>query len=179
MISALLRYEKNVNLDRRFKFTLDFINESEGNPKKLLDFGTPNDLSAFIRNNGFDVDQTGETDLDEHPEVAAAEAYDAITAFEILEHLLDPYSLMKSVKAKRAFISIPMPLWFAPAYKGNHEWDWHFHEFEDWQLDWMLQKAGWKVIRRKKWRNLGFRPGIRPILRWFTDRYYLVEAVRE
>ena len=29
-------------------------------------------------------------------------------------------------------------------------WDRHYHEFEDWQLDWLLEKAGYKIIDRVK-----------------------------
>jgi hypothetical protein len=28
--------------------------------------------------------------------------------------------------------------------------DRHYHEFEDWQLDWLLGKTGWKIIFEKK-----------------------------
>jgi ribosomal protein S6 len=31
-------------------------------------------------------------------------------------------------------------------------WDRHYHEFEDWQLDW-LEKTGWKIIDSQKWTN--------------------------
>jgi hypothetical protein len=27
-------------------------------------------------------------------------------------------------------------------------WDRHYHEFEDWQLDWLL-KTGWKIMDLK------------------------------
>jgi hypothetical protein len=30
-------------------------------------------------------------------------------------------------------------------------WDRHYHEFEDWQLDWLLEKTGWKIIDSQKW----------------------------
>jgi hypothetical protein len=32
-------------------------------------------------------------------------------------------------------------------------WDRHYHEFEDWQLDWLLEKTGWKIIDSQKWTN--------------------------
>ena len=177
-MKAILKFEKSQNLKRRYYITLDFLRSSGGKPKKILDLGTPNNLSDFLNSKGFEVSNTQGEDLDENPQVAAGEEYDAVTAFEIFEHLLNPYAVLKNIKSKRIFISIPLRLWFAKAYRGPHSWDWHYHEFEDWQLDWLLEKTGWKVIRRKKWKSPGYRPGFRPLLRWLYNRYYLIEAVK-
>ncbi|MDA0713835.1 MAG: methyltransferase, partial [Bacteroidetes bacterium] len=58
-------------------------------------------------------------------------------------------------------------------------WDRHYHEFEDWQFDWLLEKAGWDIVRSEKWNGLSkFKLGVRPILRKIYPRYYIVEAVR-
>ncbi|MCW8980959.1 MAG: methyltransferase, partial [Altibacter sp.] len=51
-------------------------------------------------------------------------------------------------------------------------------EFEDWQFDWLLEKAGWTIKKREKFTNPVKKIGIRPILRRFTPRYYLVYAER-
>jgi hypothetical protein len=58
----------------------------------------------------------------------------------------------------------------------SDERDQHYHEFEDWQFDWLLKKSGWKIIRKEKWRNPSIMPGFRPILRSFYKRYYAIEA---
>ena len=75
--------------------------------------------------------------------------------------------------------SVTLKLWFANAYrcKTDH-WDRHYHEFEDWQFDWLLEKAGWKICSRKKWTNPTKKIGFRPLLRWFTPRYYIIYAER-
>jgi hypothetical protein len=40
-----------------------------------------------------------------------------------------------------------------PAYRSKTDmWDRHYHEFEDWQLDWLLE-TGWKIIDSQKWTN--------------------------
>ena len=52
-------------------------------------------------------------------------------------------------------------------------------EFEDWQFDWLLEKAGWKIVRREKWTSPTGLLGVRPLLRRFTPRYYIVEAKRQ
>ena len=54
--------------------------------------------------------------------------------------------------------------------------DRHYHEFEDWQFDWLLEKAGWNIKKRQKWTSPISKIGIRPILRKFTPRYYAVYA---
>ena len=59
------------------------------------------------------------------------------------------------------------------------ERDRHFHEFEEWQSDWLLEKAGWKIIKKDKWTNPSLKIGLRPILRNFHNRYYAVYAERD
>ena len=58
-------------------------------------------------------------------------------------------------------------------------WDRHFHEFEDWQFDWLLEKAGWKIKDSMKWKAVTKQIGIRPLLRRITPRYYMVYAERK
>ena len=58
-------------------------------------------------------------------------------------------------------------------------WDRHYHEFEDWQFDWLLEKAGWEIKKRHKWTNPVKKIGLRPLLRLFTPRYYIVYAERK
>ena len=34
------------------------------------------------------------------------------------------------------------------AYKSKTDpLDRHYHEFEPWQFDWLLEKSGWKIIK--------------------------------
>ena len=54
-----------------------------------------------------------------------------------------------------------------------------YHEFEDWQFDWLLEKSGWEIVSRKKWTNPVKKIGFRPILRLFFPRYYMVYAVKK
>jgi hypothetical protein len=42
-----------------------------------------------------------------------------VTAFEIFEHLLNPYTILSEIKSDKIFISIPMRLWFSPATEVN------------------------------------------------------------
>lgn len=172
--------EPDARLERRFRLTLAWVRAVLPPPARLLDLGPPNTLGERFREVGYEVSFTGAVDLDEKPEVAA-EAADAVTAFEVLEHVLNPLGVLQAVTAPRLFASVPLSLWFAPAYRHPTDpWDRHFHEFEDWQFDWLLDKAGWRITRRTKWTNPtpGFPLGVRPWLRRVTPRWYVVEAER-
>lgn len=165
---------------RRYQKTIDFISKSVSPPSRILDIGTPNTLSEKFKQLGYEIINTKGEDLDETPEVIGNYEAEVATAFEIFEHLLNPLGVLKAIKAKRLIASIPLSLWFAKAYRNkSNEWDQHFHEFEDWQFDWLLEKAGWKIVRREKWTSPTKINGIRPILRLFTPRYYIVEARRK
>jgi hypothetical protein len=132
-----------------------------------------------MKEEGFSVTNTSGEDLDKNQLVFSSENQDVVTAFEIFEHLLNPYTILSEIKSDKLFISIPLRLWFSPAYRSKTDmWDRHYHEFEDWQLDWLLEKTGWKIIDSQKWTNPVNKFGIRPLLRYFTNRYYIVYAER-
>ncbi|HWR94967.1 MAG TPA: methyltransferase domain-containing protein [Flavobacterium sp.] len=169
-------YEKTFP-NKRFKLTLDFIKKHISTSETILDLGVENPFSKIMKSNGFNVTNTTGEDLDENQDAVKNATQDIVTAFEIFEHLLNPYTILKEIKSDKLFISIPLRLWFSPAYRSKTDmWDRHYHEFEDWQLDWLLEKTGWKIIDRQKWTNPVKKIGIRPLLRQFTNRYYIVYA---
>jgi hypothetical protein len=162
---------------KRFNHTVSFVRKHIPTGETILDLGIANPLSEILKKEGFKVSNTSGEDLDENQEALKNSDAAVITAFEIFEHLLNPYTILKSVKADKIFISVPMRLWFSPAYRSKTDmWDRHYHEFEDWQLDWLMEKTGWKIIDSQKWTNPVKRFGIRPILRSFTNRYYIIYA---
>jgi hypothetical protein len=59
---------------------------------------------------------------------------------------------LTEIKSDKIFISIPLrcgsPL---PIEVNRHNGT--GIKFEDWQLDWLLEKTGWKIIDRSKWTN--------------------------
>ena len=169
-------YEKTFP-NKRFKHTLEFLQKHITPSETILDFGVENPFSKIMKAEGFSVKNTSGEDLDNDQKALQTEDYSVFTAFEIFEHLLNPYTVLQNVKADKLFISIPMRLWFSPAYRSKTDmWDRHYHEFEDWQLDWLLEKTGWKIIDRQKCTNPVKKFGIRPLLRYFTNRYYIVYA---
>lgn len=166
---------------KRYEHTISFLQEQLPAPARILDLGVENPFTEIMREAGYEVVNTGGEDLDFVRDSVAQEGFDAVTAFEIIEHLLNPLPLLQEVKAPKLIASIPMRLWFAPAYRSKTDmWDRHYHEFEDWQFDWLLEKAGWEIQGRKKWKSYQNIPlGVRPLLRRFTDRYYAVSAIRK
>jgi hypothetical protein len=87
--------------------------------------------------------------------------------------------LLSNLPAKKLIVTVPLNLWFAKAYRNREKtWDQHYHEFEDWQFDWLLEKSGWRIVKRVKWVSPSTKFGFRSILRRFTPRYYGVYAER-
>ena len=172
-------YEKTYP-SKRFNLTLQFLKKHVSTAETVLDLGVPNPFSKIMEDNGYTVINTKGEDVDNDQTALQAENYSVFTAFEIFEHLLNPYTVLQNVKADKVLISIPLRLWFSPAYRSKTDmWDRHYHEFEDWQLDWLLEKAGYKIVDRLKFTHPVKKLGLRPLLRWITPRYYLVYAVRQ
>lgn len=160
---------------KRFQITLEFLEKHLEKNSSILDLGVENPFSKIMIDAGYKVVNTSGEDLDNELTAISSFTGDAVTAFEIFEHLVAPYNALKEIKTKKLFISVPMKLWFASAYRNKNDVrDQHYHEFESWQLDYVLEKAGWKVIDSIKFTNPVKKFGIRPFLRRFTPRYYLV-----
>ena len=165
---------------KRYKHTLKFLKNCISTEDKILDLGVENPFSEILKTEGFQVSNTKGEDLDIQTEAVKTSEYNVVTAFEIFEHLVSPFNVIQDIKAKKLVASVPLKLWFASAYRSKtDERDRHYHEFEDWQFDWLLEKAGWKIKKREKFTNPVKKVGIRPILRRFTPRYYLVYAERK
>ena len=170
---------ENTYPSKRFNITLDFLKKHITTSETIFDLGVPNPFSKIMVENNYSVINTKGEDVDNDQSALQSENYDVFTAFEIFEHLLNPYTVLQNVKADKVLISIPLRLWFSPAYRSKTDmWDRHYHEFEDWQLDWLLEKAGYKIVDRVKFTHPVKKIGFRPLLRWFTPRYYLVYAER-
>ncbi|MEX0770713.1 MAG: hypothetical protein WD035_08270 [Balneolaceae bacterium] len=174
-----LKNNHNASLQRRYRLTLEFMEQSLTPPASILDLGAENSFSKILEGKGYTVRNTN-FDLDRSPEkLNRYDEAEICTAFEILEHLLNPLSVLENVPGQRLFASVPLDLWFASAYKNPDDpWDRHFHEFEVWQFDWLLDHSGWEILRWEKWTNPVGKIGIRPLLRRFYPRWYIVEAVK-
>jgi len=103
-----------------------------------------------------------------------------VLAFEVLEHLANPLLFLDNVrehlKKTGGFLYLSTPLvsgWLRPRGFINV---FHFNEFDDSRLKWLLDKAGlsveaWETFRpRPWWKHLNPRGAIR----WLTDRTVFV-----
>ncbi|MCF8226926.1 MAG: class I SAM-dependent methyltransferase [Bacteroidales bacterium] len=167
--------------NRRFLKTYGFIEDVVEKDDMILDLGPVNPFSQFLVKKGFRVENTPlQMDLDLDYDIVKKNKYDVVTAFEIFEHLVSPFPLLHSISAKKLVASVPLRLWFAPAYWSDRDpHDRHYHEFEPRQFDMLLDKAGWKIIKSEKWKTPTKPIGIRPILRNFTPRHYIVYCERK
>ncbi|MEM6865936.1 MAG: methyltransferase [Bacteroidota bacterium] len=171
-------YENNFP-NKRYKHTLAFLQKHVPVSASILDLGVDNPFSKIMKEHGYRVANTQGEDLDVDLSTVQKSDADVVTAFEIFEHMVAPFNILREMKAKKLVASIPMRLWFSSAYRSKTDpWDCHYHEFEDWQFDWLLEKAGWTIKDRTKWTNPAKKLGIRPILRLITPRYYMVYAER-
>ncbi|WP_149274793.1 class I SAM-dependent methyltransferase [Pareuzebyella sediminis] len=169
-------YEKTYP-SKRFEQTLSFLQKHVSKKEPILDLGVENPFSKIMTAHGYSVENTNGEDLDVDFYSVLNSKAEVVTAFEIFEHLLAPFNVLREIRAKKLVASIPLNLWFASAYRSKTDlWDRHYHEFEDWQFDWLLEKSGWKIVESAKWTNPVKKLGIRPLLRSFTPRYYIVYA---
>ncbi len=165
---------------RRFDKTLSFIEKVLPNKTlTIVDLGQPNDLASLIKQRGYNITNTTVKDFDFEPKALEGSTAEVVTAFEIIEHLLSPFPLLLNLPGETLIATVPLKLWFAKSYRNkNDEYDMHYHEFEDWQFDWLLKKAGWQVVYSEKWILPTGQLGIRPLLRFFYPRIYAVHAIR-
>ena len=171
-------YEKTFP-NKRFKHTIQFLQKHVSTSETILDLGVINPFTTIMQEYGYSVENTKGEDLDIDSSNIINSDAEVTTAFEIFEHLLSPFTVLKSIKSNKLVASVPLKLWFSSAYRSKTDMlDRHYHEFEDWQFDWLLEKTGWKIIDREKWTNPTKKIGIRPIIRWFTPRYYIIYAER-
>lgn len=164
---------------KRYRITLEFLQKHISKEANILDLGVENPFSEIMKSEGFNIENTSGEDLDIDFKSVSDSNAEVVTAFEIFEHLIAPFNVLREIKADKLVASIPMRLWFSSAYRSKTDpWDCHYHEFEDWQFDWLLEKSGWKIVDSIKWTNPTKKIGFRPLLRFFTNRYYLVYAER-
>lgn len=162
---------------RRYDKTIAFLTKVVPAPATILDLGTRNAFTEIMEQHGYTVFNTNGEDLDLLPETVKNFNVDAVTAFEIFEHLIAPFNVLRAFTCTKLVATVPLRLWFAKAYRNkNDEWDQHYHEFEDWQFDWLLEKSEWEIKEVEKWTSPTVLNGFRPILRRFTPRYYAVYA---
>lgn len=161
---------------KRFEQTLDFMKDLLQPGDVILDLGPENPFSRIMSEQGYHVENTpAGLDLDLDFTIVTDSRYTVVTSFEVFEHMVSPFPLLKASKARKLIASVPLRLWFSAAYwNENDPFDRHYHEFEARQFDMLLEKAGWSIKKRAKWTSGSSLIGLRPLLRRITPRYYIV-----
>ena len=161
---------------------MSFLNRQGLDPDtRILDLGGASDLSQMMGEK-YQVSNTPEEmDLD-YEYHGLGEGFDVVTAFEILEHMTNPFGVLSEIQAPKLLASVPLNLWFEDTWKGGggtDKYKWHYHEFLPWQFDMLLEKTHWEIVDSLKVPYVGHNKiGIRPFLRRFYDKYYFVSCVR-
>ena len=120
---------QNISHEKRYNKTFSFLKQHIQGGSRILDLGIHNPLSQLMQQQGYKVKNTNGEDLDEDQSSITDSKAEVVTAFEILEHLLSPYQVLKSIKAEKLVVSVPLRLWFSPAYRSKKDlWDRHYLE---------------------------------------------------
>jgi len=110
---------KNNYPHKRYRITLEFLKKYIDTNDEILDLGVENPFSKIMKENNYTVSNTHGEDLDiEFSSVHKSNAT-TVTAFEIFEHLVAPFNVLKEIKADKLIASIPLKLWFSSAYKNS------------------------------------------------------------
>ena len=84
-----------------FQVEFFFLKQHIQGGSRILDLGVHNPLSQLMQQQGYKVINTNGEDLDEDQSSLTDSKVEVVTAFEILEHLLSPYQVLKSIKAEK------------------------------------------------------------------------------
>jgi len=158
---------------KRYRKTMAFVKKHVPEVP-IYDLGADNPLADLMRDEGYTVRSVC-GDLDE---ISVVQLPCVTTAFEIFEHMFAPFNIL-NVASGTLIASVPLKLWFAKAYWNDKDpLDCHYHEFEKKQFDHLLKRTGWTIKDSETWTDPHRELGIRPILRLFYKRYYIVYATK-
>ena len=79
----------------------DFIKKHVDKKELILDLGIENPLSKILKNNGYNIINTSGEDLDMDRSAVKETNATVVTAFQIFEHLLNPFQLLMSINANK------------------------------------------------------------------------------
>lgn len=147
----------------------------------ILDLGYRNQFSDIMRENNYNVTNTI-FDLDTNTEnLKMINGYKIVTAFEIFEHLVNSFGVLRALKTGTKLIcSVPLRVWFAkPHWNDDDPLDQHYHEFLQREFEILLKKAGYEIVFLQK-ECIAKNFGIRQLITWLfgIKRYLFAVAVK-
>ena len=160
----------------RWEKTRVFLNNYKANTGLDIGDRTPfTDQLEYVFNCSF---ENTTFDLDEGK---LEGEYDIVTAFEIIEHLFNPLHLLTEIAGilkdgGKLYLSTP---------KGKPYFLWsedHFHEMNEKSILALIERAGFRVIRKEEIRIYPFKfyfTGIRPLLRFIFEKHLLLELTHQ
>jgi len=157
----------------RWQKTLKFLEENKA-INNGLDIGDRTDFTMKLEK--FYKCSFNNTNIDLDTEKLSGN-YDIVTAFEIIEHLFNPLHFLLEIKNilnedGTLYLSTP---------KGKPYFLWskeHFHEMGYKRLFSLIDRAGFKIIRKQEIRIQPiyfYFTGVRPILRFFFEKHLILE----
>lgn len=164
------------NIIKRHNATFEFIGKREFGA--TLDIGPRNPFTIRLEEKyHISVDNTdGDLDI-----IDLQGSYDTVFCLEVIEHLMNPLRLLHQINA----VLKPQGSLFlsTPKHKPHFLWDkHHFTELDDFRLNALVTRAGFKIIRKKFFRTTPLWwhfTGFRPFFRLFFNRSRIVELIKD
>jgi hypothetical protein len=164
----------------RWNKTLDRLELYLPSRSRCLDLGPENPLGGMIaRACDCRVENTAWVDLDLpywHRNFHGP--YDAVFAFEVLEHLFNPLGALlqaKSLLSEHGSIYVTHPR--RPSFLSTRG---HFHELDAFRWEELVKRAGLRIVREETFRHVPtWFTGVRPLLRWAVGRVYFAQLRKE
>lgn len=171
-----MRKDSKVAKERRHQQTIEFLQRHVEVGKSILDLGEASSLTVLMQDEGYFVFNTS-FDLDRTPELISEYDADVVTGFQILEHLIEPAPVLKTINSRHLVVSVAMPRRLENLYwNTDDEHDQHYHEFHQCQFDKLLRHCGWQIIATELWKS---HSSILGRVLYPQPKYYIVYAKRE
>ena len=85
---------------KRYHKTLNFFKRFISKDENILDLGIKNPLSKILIKEGYRITNTTGEDLDFNRSCIHSSDYSVISAFQIFEHMLNPFQLLNEIKSE-------------------------------------------------------------------------------